>query len=152
MPTEPTTGFVLVHPGFTLRFFEGSLNRPTPTGHLRQVTALASERCIAQMKLQLDRSTETPTQNRPSPWAGQRVAHGGDAQESELRPQRTFAAFFNQVSLPGTAWQVGCDLSQFTRDWGIARQARMNTRPAQRTAARLLDRRRAQPDTGVARH
>src|SRR5260370_16133575 len=116
MPTEPTTGLVLVHPGFTLRFFEGGLNRPAPTGHLRQVTALASERCITHMKLQLDRSTETPTQHRPGAWAGQSVAHGCDAQESELRPHRTFAAFFNHVALPGTARQVGCDRSQFTRD------------------------------------
>ena len=130
MPTEPAPCFVMVHPDFTLPFFEGGLDRPTPTGHLRQVTSFAIERRIAHMKLQLDRSAETATQYRPDARTGQTVAHSRDSQASELRPQRAFATFFDQVAFPGRARQAGCDCAQFTRRWGVPGDARTDPWPA----------------------
>ena len=152
MPAQPTTRLIMIHPDFTFGLFESGFDRPAETGHLRQIASFAIEWRVAQMKLQLARLGETATQNGPDARAWQTVAHGGDTQASKLCPQWAFAPFFDEVTSPGTAWQVGTQRSQFTRVRGVARDARMNARPAQWATARWFNRRRSHPDTRVTRH
>src|SRR5712692_8120620 len=152
MPAEPTTCLVLIHADFTFGFFERGFNRPTPARHLRQDLRRTIGGRIAQMKLEFRLRVEAATQDRPHACAGQLIVHHRHTQESKVRLQRALATFLNAVTLPLLAWQCAGNLAQFTRARRRTLDARMSARTSQGAAAWRFDRRRAQPDAGIARH
>src|SRR3990172_6351862 len=101
MPSQQGPRFIVIHADFAFGFFERSFDRPAQTTDPDQLWNRATRRRIAQIEFQLGLRSQTAATNEPLANGWQAVMDRGHTQEGKICPQRTFAAFMDQATMPG---------------------------------------------------
>src|SRR3972149_684530 len=152
VPTLPGTCFIMIQSYLSFGFFESSLYRPPHPGDAGQFGWRTIRGCVTQIKLGFRLCAQRTAKERPATRAGQLVTHGRHAYKGQLDPQRAFAAFLDDASVPRSRRQLIYQCTQFHRSGCAGLYTWMKTRSSHWTAARRLDRRTTQPDACVGRH
>ena len=96
----------MIHADFAFCFFECGFNLPAQTTDADQFWDWATRGSIAQIEFQFGLWPQTAATNEPLANGWQAVMDRGHTQEGKICPQRTFAAFMDQATMPGRSWQA----------------------------------------------
>ena len=144
VPCQPRPSFIVIHSDFAFCFFEGSFDRPAQTTDADQLLSRAMRRCIAQIELQFGLGSQAAATNEPLADGWQAVVDGSHTQECKVCHQGTFAAFMDEVPMPGSFREAHYQHAKFFRRRRIAFDAPMQAGTTHEATTRLFHQRSAQ--------
>ncbi len=123
MPAGPSAGFIVIQADFPFAFFQRGFHRPAPSAHPDEFLGQTRTGRRAEIEFQFRFRSQRTLKHEPKPWAGQVIANRRHPQKSEVRDQRSFAAFFNPSAGPLHRGPVGDQVTHGDRARGCADDA-----------------------------